>query len=150
MDYNTTYYWRIVAWDYYFPCSEGPIWTFKTYVNQPPELPKINGPNSGKPGTEYEYSFNVTDPEEDPLMYFIDWGDDNTEWTEYCDSGEEIILKHAWDEIGEYIIKAKAKDINGAEGDWAEFPIIIPRNKAVNHPIFNWLQSHSNLFSLLH
>ena len=27
-------------------------------------------------------------------MYIVDWGDNNTEWAEYGDSGEEISLKH--------------------------------------------------------
>jgi len=138
MDYNTTYYWRIVAWDYFIPCTEGPIWMFKTHVNQPPELPIINGPKSGKPGKEYDYSFNVTDPEEDPVMYFIDWGDTTTEWTEYSDSGEEIILKHNWNKKGDYTIKAKAKDINGAESNWSYFDIEIPRTKTAVYSLFLW------------
>ncbi|KYK32862.1 MAG: hypothetical protein AYK22_01710 [Thermoplasmatales archaeon SG8-52-3] len=97
--------------------------------NVPPNSPLINGPNQGKPGNEYDYTFRATDPDDDPVMYFIDWGDDTNEWTEFSDSGEQITLKHTWSEEGNYIIKAKAKDINDAESDWTEFEIEIPRNR---------------------
>ena len=70
-------------------------------INNPPEAPLIDGPPSGKVDVEYEYTFNATDPEGDPVMYFIDWGDNDTEWTEFSDSGEEITLKHSWIEEGD-------------------------------------------------
>ena len=59
-------------------------------------------------------------------------GDQNeTEWTNYVNSGEEIELKHTWYANGQYLIKAKAIDIHGKEGGWAEFPISMSKNKAV-------------------
>jgi len=124
---------------------------FKTYGydNLPPNEPVIFGPICGKPLVEYDFSFNSTDPEGDAVMYIIDWGDNNSEWTEYGDSGEEIILKHNWDVAGKYTIKAKAIDNHNAESGWTEFPITIPRNKAINRPILIILQSHPKLFPLL-
>jgi predicted secreted protein len=107
--------------------------------NHPPDTPTIDGPNSGKPNNEYEYSFNATDPEGDPVMYIIDWGDDNTEWTEYSDSGEEIFIKHTWTSQGTFTIKAQAIDIHGAESEWAEFQVTIPRIKTCNYN-FNLLE----------
>jgi hypothetical protein len=142
MDYNTTYYWRIVAWDYYIPCTEGPIWTFITHVNQPPEPPIIDGPNSGKPGNEYGYSFNVTDPEEDPVMYFIDWGDNTSEWTGYNASSTEVIVSHTWSNDGTYNITAKAQDIYGLEGPETTKVVTIPRSRAVYRPLFLRLFEH--------
>jgi hypothetical protein len=68
-----------------------------------------------------------TDENGDPVMYFIDWGDDSTEWTEFSDSGEQITLKHTWNKENNYLIKAKAKDINDAESELSEFEITIPR-----------------------
>ncbi len=107
---------------------------FKTYGrdNLPPEAPSITGETNGKKGTEYEYTFNATDPDGDPVMYFIDWGDNNTEWTEYCDSGKETTLKHTWSEKGDYTITAKAQDIYGAEGPEGTLEVTMPRNKAFN------------------
>jgi len=149
MDFNTTYYWQIIAWDYYLPCSVGPIWTFKTIVNEPPETPLINGPNNGIPNTEYNFTFVSTDSDGDAVMYNVDWGDGDTEWTEYGDSGVEVTLKHTWASQGTFKIKAQAVDFHGAESDWTEFPITIPRAKSNNRPILNFLQSNPNLFPLL-
>jgi len=101
--------------------------------NQPPYVPTIDGPISGNPNTEYDFSFNATDPEGDAVMYNIDWGDNNTEWTEYGDSGVEIISKHTWEASGKYTIKAQAIDINGGESNWSKFTITMPRDKATNN-----------------
>ena len=117
--------------------------------NQPPGAPTIDGPISGNPNTEYDFSFNTSDLEGDAVMYNVDWGDNNTEWTEYGDSGVEIILKHTWGASGKYTIKAQAIDINGAESDWSNFTVIMPRNKKINNPFLNFLQSHPFLFPLL-
>ncbi len=99
--------------------------------NVPPNEPIIDGPTSGKQNTEYDFIFNSTDLNEDPVMYIIEWGDGDTELTKYSDSGEEIMLKHNWSKKGNYTIKAKAKDINDAESDWTEFEIKIsnPRTR---------------------
>jgi len=101
-------------------------------VNDPPTKPTIAGPTNGKPDIEYEFIFNSTDPNDDSIMYLIEWGDDTTEWTEYGDSGEEFTLKHIWNKEGNYIIKAKAIDIDNAESNWSEFKLNIPRNKAIS------------------
>ena len=37
LDYNTTYYWKIVAWDEHGASTEGPIWSFTTEPNYPPD-----------------------------------------------------------------------------------------------------------------
>jgi len=109
--------------------------------NNPPNKPLINGPKSGKPNTEYEFTFNSTDPNDDAVMYIIKWGDGNSEWTEYSDSGEEITLKHTWNSKGKFTIKAKAIDINESESEWSEFIVTMPRNKYIN--------SNFNLLGLL-
>ena len=109
-------------------------------INQPPEAPNIQGPSSGILNYEYEYIFNSTDPNLHPIMYFVDWGDNNTEWTEFSDSGDEITLKHIWENKGTYLIKAKSKDIYDAESNWSEFEINIPRTTATtNYMWFHWL-----------
>jgi hypothetical protein len=101
--------------------------------NYPPDTPIINGPTSGKAGVEYYYTFNTTDPEEDPVMYLVDWGNNDTDWTEYGDSEVEITLKHTWNDEGIYTIKAKAIDINGAESEWGTLSVTMPRNKEISN-----------------
>jgi hypothetical protein len=105
-------------------------------INNPPSKPTIDGPISGEPNTEYDYTFVSTDPEEDAVMYNIEWGDDDTEWTEYGDSGVEVTLKHTWEASGKYSIKAQAIDIHGAESEWAELEVTMPRDKATNNMHF--------------
>jgi hypothetical protein len=128
----------------------GSAYIFEKTDTQPPNNPIITGPTSGKPNTEYEFTFCTTDPDGDPIRYIIDWGDNNTEWTEYSDSGEEIILKHSWSEKGVYIIRAKALDINGAESDWSELEITMPRDKQLANTFSTrFIEQFKDTFSIL-
>jgi len=131
------YPWNLNEHYVLFTIVKDGVYLYK--YNNPPNPPEINGPDSGKPGIEYEYTFNSTDLNEDPVMYFIDWGDNTSEWTEYSDSGKEIMLKHNWTKKGDYTIKAKAKDVYGAESNWSEFKVTIPRTKTTTYLLFHWL-----------
>ena len=108
-------------------------------TNEPPNKPTIKGPTRGKPWEYYEYTFSVTDPEENPLWYYIDWGDNkNTGWLGPYPSGGEIITGHWWDGAGTYTISCKAKDPYNAEGPWAELEVTVQRNKATSNSLFLW------------
>ena len=88
--------------------------------NNPPVSPTIEGPAKGKIGEEYEYSFTSTDPDEDDIFYYIDWGDGQVdEWIGPYGS-EKVNISHIWGEKGTYTIKAKAKDNHDAESNWSE------------------------------
>jgi hypothetical protein len=101
-----------------------------------PDKPTITGPKNGNPGKEYDYTFVTTDPHEQDVYYWIDWGDQsNSGWIGPYSSGEDVTVGHIWDELGVYIIKAKAKNIFDAESEWETFPVIIPRNKATNNQL---------------
>jgi len=103
-------------------------------MNLPPETPDIDGPASGKPGITYTYNIITTDPENDNIYYYVDWGEgNNSGWIGPYASGEEAILNFTWAKKGTYIIKAKAKDIYGAESDWGTLEVKIPRLK--NRPL---------------
>lgn len=129
-----------------------PVFAITAVANEPPNTPTINGPTSGKPGVEHTFIFNTTDPNNDEVYYCVSWGccgpGDFHTYGPY-ESGLEVQLSHAWNEQGNYIIQAYAKDINEAESDMATFEISIPRNKIVNAPFLQLLQSHPNMFSLL-
>ena len=102
--------------------------------NDPPVKPSIDGETSGKAGVSYPYTFETNDPEGLQVWYYIEWGDgSNTGWIGPYDSDEAITESHSWSIQGNYIIKAKAKDIFDAESDWAEFPITMPRDKSTNN-----------------
>jgi parallel beta-helix repeat protein len=107
-------------------------WAWIQASNDPPDKPSIDGETSGKAGVSYPYTFKTNDPEGLQVWYYIEWGDgSNTGWIGPYDSDEAITESHSWSIQGNYIIKAKAKDIFDAESDWAEFPITMPRNKTV-------------------
>jgi len=116
----------------------------------PPGAPDIDGPDSGKPGTAYDYDFTAIDPDGDQVSYYIEWGDgDITDWTALQASGTPYSESHTWDDQGDFTITAKAKDENGLEGPEATLTVTMPRNRAINTPFLRFLQSHPNLFPIL-
>jgi hypothetical protein len=125
------------------------------YGNNPPETPSIDGPPSGRTGRMYEYTFLAADSDENDISYFIDWGDDtSTGWTEFIASETSVSAKHTWAEQNTFTIKAKAKDIHGAESDWATLSVTMPKNKPYINTLFlqflqNFLESHPLIFQLL-
>jgi len=109
------------------------LWLIKVGedVNEPPNAPAITGPTNGKVGVEYEYNFSAADPNSDDVYYYIDWGDDSfEEWIGPYASGEIITVNHTWSEKGTYTIRAKAKDVFGAESDWGTLTVTMPKNQA--------------------
>ena len=121
-------------------------------LNHQPDAPSINGPTSVSSKEVYSFSFNTTDPDDNPVMYYVDWGDGtNSGWTECTDSGVEIILKHTWTKIGTYTITAKAKDIYDLEGLEGTLEITVPRERFNNYNIklINWLLEHFPLLERL-
>jgi hypothetical protein len=106
-------------------------------ANFPPNAPTITGPAMGANDIEYDYSFICTDPDDEDVYFFIDWGDDNIdEWIGPAASGEEYIVSHMWSSPGEYELKAKAKDINNYEGEWSTIYLVtIVESAPPNVPI---------------
>ena len=139
MSYGTTYYWKIVAWDDQGNSAEGPMWHFTTLNNpdEPPSVPEISGPAKGKPGTSYKFDFVSTDPENDNVYYYVDWGDGTySEWLGPYASGAIASANHMWSTKGTYLIKAKAKDEHGAESDWGVLQFSVPRLKISTNTLF--------------
>jgi len=118
---------------------------------EPPVVPTIDGATNGKAGNEYDYTFVTTDPNEDEVYYYIEWGDGNIEeWIGPYDSDEEVTLSYSWDEKGTYITRVKAKDTDDLQSDWATLEVSMPKNKPyINTPLLNFLQNHPHLFPLL-
>ncbi|GEM_PF-1671085 len=112
---------------------------FKTYGrnNQAPPAPSIDGPNKGKPGVEYSYTFVTDDPDGDDVYYWILWGDGcpAVEWIGPYASGEVVTVKHTFTKKGTYTIGAKAKDTVGAEGEWGYLEVSIPRNYVIRNSL---------------
>jgi parallel beta-helix repeat protein len=124
----TQYHWYTIA-DDGSHTNQSVTWMFITGggTNHAPEAPTIQGPSSGAAGTSYNYTFMATDPDDNVVSYYIDWGDGtNSGWIGPYPSVEEIIVSHTWNTRGSYTIKAKAKDVLGAESQWGTLKITMP------------------------
>jgi len=104
--------------------------------NSAPHSPTISGPTSGKSGTEYTFTFNSVDPDENNVYYYILWDDGYAEiWDGPHASGEDFDVTHTYTNEGMYTIRAKAKDKYDAESNIKEFNITITKkSKTVPSP----------------
>ncbi len=117
------------SWDVLNPDGyPHPDCCFRTHgLEQPPTTPTIDGPAKATVGNPTRYYFNSTDPDGNFVQYLIDWGDGQTTgWTGINGSGSPIWIDHTWEKRGSYTIKAKARDTQLAESDWATLPIQNP------------------------
>ncbi|KYK24543.1 hypothetical protein AYK25_06205 [Thermoplasmatales archaeon SM1-50] len=95
--------------------------------NTPPDTPVVTGPTYGKVDVTYLYYFETTDPENDNVYYYVDWGDGtNSSWVGPYGSGEPITKSHTWSKKGTYIIKVIAKDPYFNESDWGILTVTMP------------------------
>jgi len=135
MNFTTRYYWRIIAYDEFNTTNEGPIWTFITEEeeNREPTRPTITGVQViHVPNRDYEYEISTTDPDEDNVFYYIDWGDGTFEdWTGPFKSGENVTIIHSWPAATKlYEIQVKAKDIYGYESDWGNMYVFVLKSRS--------------------
>ena len=120
------------------PWSDPILITILIIGDQPPDAPIIDGPHCWPAGKELCFTFHSTDPDNDSVKYIIDWGDGTTNETDFIQACTPVEVCHTWEEMGTYVIKAKAVDMWGAESDWSEFEITIPRTRATFNSLFNW------------
>jgi len=116
----------------------------KIKVNNPPNPPSISGPSNGNAGVEYYYILVSNDPDDDDISYYIDWGDGTyQDWVGPYPSDIELTFAHTWSETGTYYIKAKTKDIHGAESDWGTLTVTMPYDDNQNSQSTQQSQSQS-------
>jgi outer membrane protein assembly factor BamB len=116
--------------------------------NNPPETPVIDGKPKGTAGETYLYSFATSDPENNPVSFYIDWGDGNiVNWTMEAANEETIYLIHKYLIEDTYTIRCKARDSLGEESDWATMEISMPMS--YQYPAWQWFQTHFPLLSRL-
>ena len=97
--------------------------------NQPPEIPTISGEINGRVRIPHYYKFVSHDPDNNPIAYFVDWGDGEKEWSNEYASDQPGYVSHYYLLRGTYVIKAKARDSLGAESDWGTLTVTMPKNK---------------------
>jgi hypothetical protein len=90
-------------------------------TSYPPDKPTLNGQTSGVDGEELSFTFSSTDPEDEDIYYFLDWGDgSNSGWLGPYLSGETGETTNSWDSIGNFEVKVRARDINNKVSDWSD------------------------------
>jgi len=121
MNYNTTYYWMIIAWDTHGESSVGPLWSFTTNSSDPPSIPTIlSGPSVGGPYVSLNFSVAYTEPSEYDVYYMWDWGDGNmSEWLGPYNSSEPANASYNWSRNETFDVRVKAKNIYEEESGWS-------------------------------
>jgi outer membrane lipoprotein-sorting protein len=75
MNYNTHYYWQIIAWDLHGAYNSSPIWDFTTgsEPNDPPEQPSNPTPEDDETDVDLDadLSWTCSDPDGDDLVYDV-------------------------------------------------------------------------------
>lgn len=97
--------------------NEGSLDTYETeanvkFENRPPDNPKINGPIFGHKNIFYTYSTVANDPDNDKVMYTVNWDDSITSdsISEFITSGIPYSAANSWSEPGKYTITVYASD----------------------------------------
>jgi predicted acyl esterase len=107
--------------------------------SSPPSKPnKPSGFRRVRTNRYYKYSSSTIDPDNDQIYILFDWDDGTSSgWLGPFESGKKVSAYHKWKVKGIYTIRAKAKDINGAQSDWSEpVEINVPRNINLKSSIF--------------
>jgi len=125
------------------------VQTLVTMHDTPPVTPSIQGPTEGKVGVAYPYSVVAQDPEDDEVLYFVDWGDTtNSSWVGPYSSNENVTLSHTFTKKGTYTIMVKAKDVFHAESAWATLEVSMPTSTSF-HPFLQFLERFPHAFPIL-
>jgi glutaredoxin len=79
LNLETTYYWQIVATDSLGLTSTGPVWSFTTRGNNPPNTPSNPNPSNGSTGVPLNKILSWTggDPNGDTVKYDVYFGKTN-------------------------------------------------------------------------
>ena len=149
-----TYEIRVKARDEHGAISgfSAPLTVTITVGNTPPNKPDTpSGATSGKTGTSYFYSTSTTDPEDDQVYYWFDWGDGgNSGWNGPHNSGDIISLSHTWTADGTYPIKVKSKDEHGEESTWSDtLSISMPKNRVFQLPHYLFFEHYPIIYQII-
>ena len=101
--------------------------TYATIVekpNLPPTIPEVDGPQDGTKDTEYNYTALSTDADNDTIQYVFNWGDGETNTTEFLSNGTSTTQTHSWTSAGVYTITVKASDNKTVSGT-TEYVVLI-------------------------
>jgi len=103
-------------------------------LNTAPETPTIEGNAQGKTNEIQEYTLQTDDPENDDVLYYVEWGDEtNSGWIGPHPNNTPITATHTWANKGSYTIRVKAKDVFGEESDWQTLEVSMPKRSSYSY-----------------
>ena len=117
LNFSTTYYWNIVAWDNNGASATGPIWQFTTRGQSPPYTPKNPSPANGTTNVAINptLSWSGGDPDEDKCYYDVYFEAENPNPKLVSTNQESTTYKPAQLEYNTtYYWKIVSEDILGA------------------------------------
>jgi thiol-disulfide isomerase/thioredoxin len=118
--------------------------------NTAPDMPTIVGPSKAKTGEDIEFTITGSDPDGDDMYFILDWGDENDEVTiGPYPSNQDIKVTHNWAEDGVYVIRVKARDLDGAESDWNSLTVTTPKSIVISSRLIEFISNHIKLLSTL-
>jgi hypothetical protein len=119
--------------------------------NQPPGIPIITGPSSGKTGVEQTFQIYAEDPDSNDLYYYINWGDDtDIELIGPYSSGRTATAKHNWTEKGTYLIQVMARDVYNRTSDWANSEVSMAKQRiSINQFLFLFERYQHKVYTLI-
>ncbi len=117
LEFDTTYYWKIVAKDTKGLSTEGPVWSFKTPANSPPTLAYIEPGNGevGLPAKGVILKWEAQDPDGDPVSFDVYFGTQSDPPLILKDTSETFFDVGTLQYGKTYYWKIVAKDSRGAE-----------------------------------
>jgi len=76
LEFNTTYYWKIVMWDNQSNPTDGPLWSFITRGEEAPSLPYNESPPDASTDVPLDsnLSWSCEDPDGDEIFYDVYFG----------------------------------------------------------------------------
>ncbi|MEO0077383.1 MAG: hypothetical protein ABIK86_00080 [candidate division WOR-3 bacterium] len=90
-------------------------------TNSPPSTPVVLGPDSASRGDTVWFRIHSVDPEESQICYMMDWGDTTAQvWSYFFWSGDTVERSHVYPEAGRFLVRCRARDIDGRNSDWSE------------------------------
>ena len=122
----------------------------KALFNQP-EKPTISGPSSGSTDVSYTFKSVSSDPDNDELFYYFDWGDGSySGWIGPFSSGNICKQEHSWSAKGDFKVRVKAKDVHGLESQWSDpWTISMPKNRSLLSRINDFIEQYNYLIQML-
>jgi outer membrane protein assembly factor BamB len=121
--------------------------------SRPPNVPSVEGPTSGFIASEYHFYVMSKDPNHNDISYQFDWGDSTqTPWSNFVPSESSFGMSHTWLSVGNYSLKARAKDIKGLTSDWSittfKCKSHTPHVPSVSGPFYGFISSEYSFSAL--